>query len=252
MRAFGDTAAIGRRPPPRHLLTALGGLLCVCATFAGPATVQAQEDVLANSPVARRLLQFRASRHELAGVFGTTLGDAYVRNLLPGARYDWHWFDWLSLGGRLQVGIPIQTAMFEEIDVKVTKNNETFEMEATHLSFLAMAHVSVSPMVGKMLAFSSLPIAYDLHFDLSGGLVSVGSSGSNLTAKIGPSVGVGGGMRIFFSRLIALTLDLQAITANRALSVNRDSKEAGGKTRFNTVANVGLSFFMPPKLSRGE
>ena len=90
------------------------------------------------------------------------------------------------------------------------------------------------------------PSVFDLHFDLSAGVVGVGSNGPDLEAGVGFSFGAGGGVRIFLSRVLALTFDLQAISADRALSVNRDSKEAGGKTRFNMIFDVGLSFFMPP------
>ncbi len=238
------------RIPVRFLL--LAGALCTAAVTFTPAPAAAEDDVLANSPVVRRQLMPRAGRHEVAGLFGLSVGDPYVRNLLPGVRYDWHLFDWLAVGGRLQFGIPLETAMFEEIDTKVARNNETFEMEASSLRFIGLAHASVSPLVGKLLTFSSLPVNFDLHFDLSIGIVGTGSTGTNLDTGAGISFGAGGGVRIFLSRVLALTFDLQAITADRPLSVNRDSKEVGAKTRFNTIFDVGLSFFMPPKLSRGD
>ncbi len=247
------TARRPRARSVRGVLLLLTGLLCAITIVGSPNLAHAEDDdVLANSPVVRRQLMPRAGRHELAGLFGTSLGDPYVRNLLPGVRYDWHLFDWLSVGGRLQFGIPVTTAMFEEIDTKVAHSNESFEMEASSLRFIGLCHASVSPLVGKLLAFSSLPVNFDLHFDLSAGVVGVGSNGPDLEAGVGFSFGAGGGVRIFLSRVLALTFDLQAISADRALSVNRDSKEAGGKTRFNMIFDVGLSFFMPPKLTRGD
>ena len=235
----------------RPILWPLALTLLLLTAMPTPAHAE-DDDVLANSPVVRRQLLPRAGRHEVAGLFGTSVGDPYIRNLLPGVRYDWHWFDWLSIGGRLQFGIPVQSDLFEEIDTKVARTNESFEMEASSLRFIGLVHASVSPLVGKLLTFSSTPVNFDLHFDLSGGVVGINSNGSNIAAGISPSFGVGGGVRIFLSRVVALTFDLQAMTADRALSVNRDSKEAGGKVRFNTVVGAGLSFFMPPKLSRGD
>ena len=125
-------------------------------------------------------------------------------------------------------------------------------MEATNLQLLATGHVSVSPVVGKLLAFDSLPINFDVHFDLSAGIASVASSGENIGAGIGFAGGAGGGLRIFFSRVLALTVDLEALLVDRALSVNRDSKESGAKARFNKIVTFGISFFMPPKLKRAE
>lgn len=228
----------------------------VACTLVGvlPGNVAAAEsdDVLKNAPVVRRQLQYRAARHEVTGIFGLTLGDPFVRNFLPGARYDYHLFDWLGFGGRLQVGVPVQTATFAEVDTKVARSNETFEMEATNLQLLATAHVSVSPVVGKLLVFDSLPINFDVHFDLSAGIASVASSGDNIETGIGFAGGAGGGLRIFLSRVLALTFDLEGLLVDRALSVNRDSKMTGRKARFNTLASFGLSFFMPPKLRRAE
>ncbi len=241
---------------PRRLggFTVLRALLavavCVSSWVAAPA--HADDDVLAGSPVVRRNLMYRAARHELAGVLGMTVGDPYVRNVLPGARYDYHLFDWLSVGGRLLVGIPVTTATYDEVDAKVTANNDTFAMEASSLRLLGMGHVSVSPLVGKMLAWSKVPIQFDVHVDLMAGFASVGSTGDALTTGAGLSLGAAGGLRVFISRVVAVTVDLQAVSTNRALSVNRDSKETGKKTRFNTITSVGVSFFMPPKLKRDE
>ena len=63
-------------------------VVCSAATVSLPVTAVAEE-VLEDSPVVRRQLQYRASRHEIGGLVASTLGDIYVRNLLPGVRYDW-------------------------------------------------------------------------------------------------------------------------------------------------------------------
>lgn len=231
--------------------TALAALaLCLAAVFA-PAQASA-DDVLAGSDSVRRALLYRASRHEIAGMVGMTLGDPYIRNILPGARYDFHLYDWLSFGGRLQVGVPVQTATYEEVDVKVTRNNETFVMEASSIRMLGIGLVSVSPLVGKLMVLRGRSVHFDIHFDLMAGLAAVGSTGTALTSGAGPSFGAGGGFRVFFSDILALTAGLEALTTYRALSVNRDSKPEGEKTRFNTVMNIGLAFFMPPTMQRGK
>lgn len=230
-------------------------LLCLVtlgALAASPSLAHAEDDVLAGSPVVRRNLQYRAARHEVAGLVGFTVGDPYVRSILPGARYDYHLYDWLSVGARLQAGVPVLSATYEEVETKVTRNNDTFVMEGTSLRFLGLGHVSISPLIGKMLAFSSVPIQFDVHVDLLGGIVNVASTGDALATGTGLSLGAAVGYRVFISDVLALTMDLQGISANRALSVNRDSKETGRKVRFNTVVNIGVAFFMPPKLRRAD
>ena len=226
--------------------------LVVVACSFSPSSAWADEDVLAGSPVVRKNLMYRAARHEVSGMIGMSLADPYVRNVLPGARYDYHLFDWLSVGGRLQVGIPVRTNLYDEIDTKVTANNDTFAMEASTLRFVTVAHVSVSPLVGKLLAGGSFPIQFDVHLDLMGGVVGVGSTGDDLPTGVGLALGAAGGVRVFLSRVLALNIELQALSSDRAMSVNRDSKETGRKTRFSTIFNVGVSFFMPPILRRAK
>ncbi len=233
----------------RRLAIALVALLLLPALSAGEAFA---DDVLAGAKPVRRSLLMRESRHEVTGLAGISLGDPYVRNILLGARYDMHLYDWLSVGGRLQVGVPVTTETYGEVDTKVTRANDTFAMEATSLRFLGLAHVSVSPVVGKLLIFGQSPTQYDLHVDLLGGLAAVGSTGDTLTTGASLALGVGAGFRLFFSDVLALNVGLETLTSDRALAVNRDSKESGKKLRFNTLLNIGVSFFMPPKVRRGQ
>lgn len=230
---------------------ALAALIVSLAPVVGPRAAAA-DDVLAGAKPVRGALLMRESRHEVTGLGGITLGDAYVRNILLGARYDMHLYDWLSVGGRLQVGVPVTTATYDEVDVKVTRTNDTFAMEASSLRLLGLAHVSVSPVIGKLMLFGRSPTQYDLHVDLLGGLAAVGSTGDALTTGPGLALGVGAGFRLFFSNVVALNVGLETLTTDRAISVNRDSKEAGKKLRFNTLLNIGVSFFMPPKVRRGS
>lgn len=228
--------------------------VAVCVSLPSGARASNTDDVLENTSVVRRQLLLREARHEVSGILGFTLGDPFVRNLLPGARYDFHWLDWLGFGGRLQVGIPVQTSTFATVDEKVAKSNETFVMEATSLQLLATGHVSISPVVGKLLVFDSLPINFDAHIDFSAGVASVSSSGDNITSStgFGLAAGASGGIRVFLSRVVAISANLEGLLVNRALSVNRDSKEAGARNRFNRIVSFGISFFMPPKLRRAK
>ena len=229
----------------RGLLTTL-----LLVTVAVPASAWA-DNVLAGAPVVRRALEYRAGRHEVAGQVGMTLGDPYTRNILPGVRYDWHLYDWLSLGGNLQVGIPVATAMSEEIGRLVSAKNDAFVMETSRIRFVAAGHVSVVPMSGKMVIFGGQFNA-DLHLDFSAGVAGIGSNGDNLAGSASLIIGPGGGLRFFLSRVLALTVDYQQLFLKRSLSVNRDGKARGATFQGNSVVNVGLSFFMPPKLDRGN
>jgi hypothetical protein len=196
------------------------------------------EDVLEGTPVVRRNSLYRQGRHELAAVFGATLGDPYVRNMLPGVRYDFHLRDWLALGADVLVGIPIDTPASQTIEAKIlaSKVNPNFTMETTHLRFIA---------------FGSLPVNFDFHVNLSIGVASV-SGTPNIPQTMSVAPGVGGGVRVFVSRVVALTFDLSDVFVSRTLAVTRDSKATPPSFQDSLLFTGGLSFFMPPDLERAE
>ncbi len=225
-------------------------LACLCGTALLATPAQA-DDVLEGSPIVRRNSLYRQARHEVAAVFGATLGDPYVRTLLPGVRYDFHLRDWLSVGVDVLVGLPMQTAASQTIETKVQKNNDAFGMETTHMRFLGGAHVSVAPLVGKFIAFGSLPVNFDFHANLSiGGASVAGTAAIAPTFSVAP--GVGGGVRVFISRVVALTVDFNDVFVKRVLAVDRNSKAPPPSFQDSLIFTGGLSFFMPPDLERAE
>jgi hypothetical protein len=234
------------------LLTALA-LLAVPLPFAAPAQA---DDVLEGSPVVRRNTQYRAGRQEIGVLFGSTLGDPYVRNMLPGARYDLHLTDWLAIGADLMVGIPLRTASADKIEKLVTQNNEAFTMEASRVAALAGLRVTVAPLIGKFMLLDSLPMNYDFHVNLSLGMAWTPGISSTGLGTPPPSVslapGIGGGGRLFLSRVLAITLDLNDVFIKRVLSVNRNSQPPGAAYLDNLVVMAGVSFFIPPELKRAD
>ncbi|MFZ4579317.1 MAG: hypothetical protein ACOYOB_13050 [Myxococcota bacterium] len=226
----------------------LAAVLLVCAL---PARMAWADDVLENAPVVRRQLEYRANRHEITALFGATVGDPYKRNLLPGVRYNLHLYDWLAVGADLMVGIPISTGMADEIGQKMVKTNENFVMEATSLRFLSSAAVSVTPLQGKFMAFGSLPMQFDFHLDLSCGIAGIAGT-PNIPDSFSVAPGVGGGVRVFVSRVLAITGGLSNVFIDRTLAVNRNNKAADGQFGSNLMMSAGVSFFMPPELGRSE
>lgn len=233
-------------------------LALVMALAAGASASPAcADDVLEGTPVVRRNLQYRAGRQEIGALFGSSLGDLYVRNLLPGARYDFHIADWISIGADVQVGIPVDTATRQQIQEKVAKQNDTFEMEASRIAVLAGGRVSVAPVTGKYMLLGSLPMHYDFHVNLSLGFASTpGIDTLGVGGKKAPSFslapGVGAGMRVFLTRVVAVTVDLNDVFINRVLAVNRDSQPSTEGYLQHLVLTAGLSFFVPPDLKRAD
>jgi len=212
----------------------------------------ADDDVLADAPVVRRLLQHRAGRSELAVQFGSTIGDAYSRNLLPGVRYDQHLYDWLAVGAEIAAGIPVETETASHIGTIIkARVNDSFTMSASTLKFLGSAHVGVAPLTGKFVAFGALPLAFDVHLNLSFGVASVGGD-PVVASGISLAPGVAGGVRLFLTRIVALNVDVGEIFIKRTLAVERNGKAPGAQYSGNTIATLGLSFFLPAQTQRAD
>lgn len=234
----------------RHILRLLLPALVGGVGVAWTSPVRA-DDVLDGSPVVRRNMQYRAGRHELTGVFGASMADPYVRTILPGVRYDMHLRDWVAVGGEILIGLGTPSSAYETIERKVTVVNPNFVMEATNIRLLAAGHASLAPLVGKFVAFGSLPINFDAHINLSLGLASVAGT-PNIPAKQSVAPGIGGGIRVFLTTVLALTFDIDEVFVERSLAVNRDGKAPGVQFEGNTLFRAGLSFFVPPTLERAD
>lgn len=242
-----------RRPSlARALVSTCVALACTLIGIA-PA---AADDVLEGSPVVRRNTQYRAGRQEIGVLFGSTLGDPYVRNLLPGARYDLHLTDWLAVGADLLVGIPVRTAAANTIEKLVTSHNDSFAMEVSRIATVVDVHASVAPLIGKFMLLDSLPMNYDFHVNMSFGVAwtpgieSTGLGAPPPTVSIAPGVGFGG--RLFVTRVLAVTLDVSHVFINRVLSVDRNNQPPGPAYVDNLMVLGGVSFFVPPELRRAD
>lgn len=246
-----STAAVVRpqiRPQIRPLLAA--GLLAGLASTMVPAVALAEDDVLADAPVVRRNLEMRNGRQEIGVTFASTLADPYVRNLLPGVRYDFHLTDWLSIGADALIGIPMDTALAAEVEKKTIKSNDTFEMEATHLSFLADLRASVAPVAGKFLV-GKVPVTFDVHVNLGIGGASVAGT-TSIPGKFSIAPLAGGGLRVFVSQFVAVNADINNYFIDRTLSVDRNNKAPGTTFQSNVVGGLGVTFFLPTGVRRAD
>jgi outer membrane beta-barrel protein len=228
-------------------------LLGLCASSV-LAPVAMADDVLENTPVMRRSLQYRAGRQELGAIFNATLGDPYTRNFLPGIRYDYHFLEWLSVGADFMYGISSITGASDQIAAKVRISNPNFIMEPSSINYMATAHVQAAPLVGKFVAFGSLPIQFDLHATLSFGIAGL-TGGPTIDAvqkNVSIAPGIGGGFRLFFSRIVALNVDLADVYMKRTLAVTRFGQAPPPNFSGNLLFSAGVSVFLPPNLKRAD
>lgn len=241
-----------RVPTDRVLraILALGAVaLGLCAV---QSEARAEDDVLDRAPVMRRYVEHRAGRSEIAAQFGTTFGDPYERNLLPGLRFDYHLKDWLTIGADLAVGVPVQTGMAKGIETKLSKPDNPYILSASNLKYLGTAHVGVAPLVGKFVAFGALPLAFDVHVNLAIGMAGIGGDAVVTSSSTSLAPSVSAGVRLFLTHVVALNLDVGELFVKRSLAVNRDSKALGAAYGGNTVATFGVSFFLPADARRAD
>lgn len=238
----------------RKLLPLFGLACAVLVASTALMTDAHADDVLENTPVVRRALQYRAGRQELGVIFNATLGDPYTRNLLPGVRYDYHILEWLSVGADLMYGIPVVTNTANQISDKVHVSNANFIMEPSSINYMATAHVQAAPLVGKFVAFGSLPIQFDLHATLSFGIAGLTGGPAIDAAQKSSTIapGIGGGFRLFFSKVVALNVDLADVYMKRTLTVTRFGQAQDPVFGGNLLFSAGLSFFLPPSLKRAD
>jgi len=205
------------------------------------------EDVLKDTPVVRRQALYRANRHEMSPMVGFTLGEPFTNSILPGVGYTYHLLDSIAVGGDLLVGLRSNTAIADDINAKTQAQSPNFQLASSSIRFMADLNVSFAPVVGKLMAFRSLPLHYDAHISLHGGLAGMKGEG-RIPDSVTPAFGVGGGVRLFLSRFMAIDVDIREFFAKRTLAVNKDERAADPVFRPHTMVIVGLSFLLPPEL----
>ena len=127
-------------------------------------------------------------------------------------------------------------------------------MEPSSISYMATAHVQAAPLVGKFVAFGSLPIQFDLHATLSFGIAGLTGGPAINTAQTSATIapGIGGGFRLFFSKFLALNVDLADVYMKRTLAVTRFGQAPDPIFSSNLLFSGGISFFLPPNLKRAD
>ena len=167
------------------------GLLAIAGVLALESMAIAQEiqltGPLAGAPAVRELRWRRNKRHELAPVVSFSLLDEYQRTIFAGARYQYHFTDWLGVGiwGAFGV-VHINTGLTDEIE-KVNKDRwdpsrdddartwidrsssllsvgKDFPSQLGKIQWMAAPQVTAVPFRGKLAVFEKLFVDTDVYF----------------------------------------------------------------------------------------
>ena len=230
------------------------GALAAIVVLVPVGELAAAEDkaVSDDGPIVRRKVLYRSTRVEIAPAAGMTLNDAFRRNIVAGAGFNYHLTNEFGIGVSGGYGVlhpSTDLANNIQTTLQNTSPSTLGTISYSEIQWLVDFTLSYVPIFGKFSVFKSATIPYDLH--LNGGLTvvnEVGQSavpGGNVDSEIEglrPGGVVGGGVRLFLSDMLSLNLDVKTLFISRA-PVSSGSANAELKpTMFGTL---GVGIFLP-------
>jgi outer membrane beta-barrel protein len=179
----------------------------------------------------------KASRFELDVFFGVLPNDAFLLYLTPGLRMAWHFSELVSLelGGAYSLGI--DTALRRQLE-----EDDSLIQARLRDRVLARfgAAVVLSPIYGKF-AWVNRKVA---HFDMyllfeAGGVYTQGEELLGLEGGVWPEVGLGLGIRFFFTRWLSLRFEFR-----QRVAVREGLGDDAIRLAFPSEISLGLSFLL--------
>jgi len=169
--------------PRLTLATALlTGLLAVLPSSPARAQDVQITGPLAGAPACRHCRLYRVGRFQVQPTVGFTLQDEFSRTILFGAQANYHFTDWLGIGGFFQFGgVHIDTGLTDQVTLQgqtTTRNRlslpgrELFPEQIGVISWIAGGQLSFIPLRGKLALFQKLFI--DADFYVAAGVAAIG------------------------------------------------------------------------------
>lgn len=217
-----------------------------------PNVAYAEKDEAVSGPIVRRKVLYRSTRFEITPHAGLTLNDAFRRNYVFGAGFQYHLTNEFGLG--LSGGFaPLHgnTDLANNIEL-VAPSSALDDISYSQVQWLADLTLSYVPIFGKFSVFKSVTFPYDFH--LNGGLSLVNEvgvaavDGGNVDSEIEgirPGGVIGGGVRLFLSDMISLNVDLKTLLITRAPV---SSGSANAELKPTMYATVGVGIFLPGRV----
>ena len=231
------------------LLVALAALVVTA-----PATAYAEKDEAVSGPIVRRKVLYRSTRMEISPQMGLTLNDAFRRNIIAGAGFQYHLTNEFSLGvsggygvlhGNTDLSNNIETTLANQASDKLD------DISFSEIQWLADFTISYVPIFGKFSLLKSAMFPYDFH--LQGGITLVNEGGVAAGAGavdpeiegIRPGGVLGGGVRLFLSDMLSLNIDLKTLFITRAPISSGSASAEMKPTMFGTI---GVGIFLPGRV----
>lgn len=170
-----------------HLALALAFLLELTVLKTASAQEILLEGPLAGAPAVRKLVQYREMRGSLGPMFGYTINNDYVHNILIGGRLEFNIFEWLGVGGVILGAVNVTTQLTDHISssgniggASTTPSDSNFpsytgasnfKNQVGRLKGMYLAQISLIPFRGKLSMFEKLFLGIDGAIFVGGGVV---------------------------------------------------------------------------------
>ena len=220
-----------------------------------PNVAFAEKDEAVSGPIVRRKVLYRSTRFEVAPQVGLTLNDAFRRNYIGGAAFNYHLTNEFGIGlsgGFAPLHGNTDLANNVSATLEQSNRNKLNDISYSEIQFLVDFTLSYVPIFGKFSVFNSLILPYDLH--LIGGATIVneqgvaavdGGSVDSEIEGIRPGGVIGGGLRLYLTDMLSLNLDLKALLVTRAVVSSGTANAELKPTLFSTL---GLGIFLPGRV----
>lgn len=192
----------------------------------------------------------KAGRVELFPSVGFSVRDSFFKKTAPTLGLSYHFTDVLGLTARGSYNFVTEAASMQVCAVdgsgcRTLNRDELGGRAPGHIVFTAGAEVELSPLYGKLAVLSEGFFNADLYLTLGGHLVGYIGSGNALKPTIGGAVGLG--LRLFFTRWLALRLEFRDLLYPEAVILGEKDTTL---IRNQLYAHVGLSFILPSFASK--
>jgi outer membrane beta-barrel protein len=225
------------------MLSALRAVIVALVLLAVGPSVQAKGPLDGLPPIRNQVL-LQDGRHVLAPVFGSTINDAYARNVLVGLTWRYFFQNWVGIGLDVMGGFGLDTKLADRINKELSTEAQPFALSRTTLRLLANASLEFVPIDGKFMLFGKYHARIDLHLQLGLGMALVAGDGRiNDKAALMPVIGAG--IRFYPTPWFAIGAECRDYIVDRTVAARRDFSIPGSTFGHNWFIGLALSFFLP-------
>ena len=167
-----------------------------------------------------------------------------------GITYRYFSNNWLGFGLDFNAHyLNLETSLVDQIDKESSEAGKTRKPSTSGLGVLAGAGITLVPIYGKMMLFGQVPVSYDVHFLLGGGLATTkGYERIDNTTTFYAMAGFGA--RFFASQWIAIEAEVRDYVVDMPVVAPADFTDAASSFEQNFMVTIGVSFFFPPELEK--